>query len=220
MSAPVVARIARYRVEWDSEHLRVTMPGSRWRDGLLTGVLGGGMLSMIWIYALTHTNENQRGALAAIAVTVGLSFGFGFWLGRALEGFAIEAFLTGSRAVWIRQPDAGPRMVPLEKIAGFVTVEHEISGWYTQGQKSRVYGVELRTKAESLALLPKEVPLGKLPCEILSALLNAVILKQGSSNEALARAGNLRRTERRILIVTLVALAGLIGWLAWFFTKR
>lgn len=204
---PTRARLGVYDLEWTSEHLRVTMRGSPWADALvLGGGLGGGIMMMPLFGWAIGWKQGWQVALFVLPLALFLGW-LGYRSGAARKRFALEAFLKGQRSVWIRLGGT-PVMVPAADIVEFRTnaLESEISTFY---------GVQVKTREGSLDLLPSNVSTPKPFCDALCGILDALVLGQGTTSEALALAKDVRTMEWKWIVGMLVVVAGLVGWIVY-----
>jgi len=208
---PTRATIGMFRLEWTAETFRATMRGSPWGDALLLGGgLGGGLLLGPLFGMALGWKDGWKGALFVLPFALLLGRA-GYMNGVARKAFAIEAFLTGNRSVWIRG-EGDPVMIPAAEIVEFVPVS-------VQGKGATFTGAKLRTREGSRDLLPG---VGSIPmpyCDALCGVLSALVLGQGTTSEALALAKGVWKQDFWAIVFLSLFVAGCAIFLVIYFVK-
>jgi hypothetical protein len=106
-------------------------------------------------------------------------------------------------------------MVPAAEIARFEVTEIELTREETEHPRT-VYGIRAKCPKGDRDILPSHASSTRNRSEILCELLNAFILHQGSTNQALARVGEVRRFEGRLIVVLIAVILGFGVGLVWF----
>jgi hypothetical protein len=210
--------MGRFLIEWTTEHLRLSLLGTPWVEGLVWGGLLGGIAPLLGVAAWAMGWPD--GLKVALFLTPAVPFMAWFChrYSRVQRKFAVEAFLTGERSVWLR--DYGqPIMIPATEITRFEVTEMAET-LEESPQPRTVYGIRAKCPQGDRDLLPNLVGTTRKGSEILCDVLNAFVLHRGSTNAALARVYQVQTLERNMIGVLTVALVGLGAWLFWFFHHR